>query len=89
VEPDPQQELLGGLPAAAAQSDGFAEGDHGYGAQATADLLYGAAYQKRSEEEFVVDHRQRMEKSLYRRAKELGYELRKVERPAEAEPQLA
>jgi len=47
------------------------------------------AYQKRSEEEFVVDHRQRMEKSLHRRAKELGFELRKVELPAEAEPQPA
>ena len=52
-------------------------------------LRYGVAYQKRSEEEFVVDHQKRMEKSLHRRAKELGYELRKVERPAEAEPQLA
>ena len=52
-------------------------------------LRYGVAYQKRSEEEFAVDHQKRMEKSLHRRAKELGYELRKVERPAEAEPQLA
>ena len=52
-------------------------------------LRYGVAYQKRSEEEFVVDHQKRMEKALHRRAKELGYELRKVERPAEAEPQPA
>ena len=52
-------------------------------------LRYGVAYQKRSEEEFVVDHQKRMEKNLHRRAKELGYELRKVERPAEAEPQPA
>ena len=52
-------------------------------------LRYGVAYQKRSEEEFVVDHQIRMEKSLHRRAKELGYELTKVETPTEAEPHLA
>ncbi len=52
-------------------------------------MRYGVAYQKRSEEEFTVDHQKRMEKALHRRAKELGYELRKVETPAEAEPQLA
>jgi len=52
-------------------------------------LRYGVAYQKRSEEEFVVDHQKRMEKALHRRAKEMGYELRKVETPASAEPQLA
>ena len=51
-------------------------------------LRYGVAYQKRSEEEFVVDQK-RMEKSLHRRAKELGYELTKVETPTVAEPQLA
>ena len=34
-----------------------------------------------------IEHRKRMEKNLHRRAKELGYELRKVETPAEAEPQ--
>ena len=52
-------------------------------------LRYGVAYHKRSEEVFVVDHQKRMEKSLHRRAKELGYELRKVETPTEAEPQPA
>ena len=52
-------------------------------------MRYGVAYQKRSEEEFVVDHQKRMEKALHRRAKEMGYELRKVETPASAEPQLA
>jgi len=52
-------------------------------------MRYGVAYQKRSEEEFTTEHRERQEKNLHRRAKEMGYELRKVERPAEAEPQLA
>jgi len=33
--------------------------------------------------------REQLEKQLHRRAKELGFELRKVETPAEAEPQLA
>jgi transposase len=52
-------------------------------------MRYGVEYQKRSEEEFVIEHRKRMEKNLHRRAKELGYELRKIETPAEAEPQPA
>lgn len=38
-------------------------------------MRYGLEYQKRSEEEFVVEHRKRMEKNLHRRAKDLGYEL--------------
>ena len=42
-----------------------------------------------SEAGFETDHRQRLEKSLHRRAKELCYELRKIEPPAEAEPQPA
>lgn len=44
---------------------------------------YGA-YQKRSEEEFLIEHRKRLEKNLHRRAKEPGYVLRKIGRP---EPQ--
>ena len=47
-------------------------------------LRYGVEYQKRSEEEFVDEHQKRMEKNLHRRAKELGYELRKIEKPKEA-----
>ena len=47
-------------------------------------MRYGVAYQKRSEEEFTADHRQRMEKNLHRRAKELGYEVKKIEVPTEA-----
>ena len=49
-------------------------------------MRYGVEYQKRSEEEFVIEHRKRMEKNLHRRAKELGYELRKVETPASEQP---
>jgi len=42
----------------------------------------GVAYQKRSEEAFTSEHRERQEKNLHRRAKELGYELKKIEIPA-------
>ncbi len=48
-------------------------------------MRYGVAYQKRSEEEFVIDHRKPQEKNLHRRAKELGYELKKIEMRVEAE----
>ena len=48
-------------------------------------LRYGVEYQKRSEEEFTAEHRKRMEKNLHRRAKELGYEWKKIEVPAEEE----
>jgi transposase len=51
-------------------------------------MRYGVGYQRRSEEEFVIEHRKRMEKNLHRRAKELGYELRKIEPPA-SEPSAA
>ena len=46
----------------------------------------GLAYQKQSEEAFVIEHRQRLEKSLRCRAKELGYELKKLETPAPEQP---
>ncbi|MBA3580727.1 MAG: IS110 family transposase [Gemmatimonadaceae bacterium] len=49
-------------------------------------MRYGVEYQKRSEEEFVIDHRERMEKQLQRRAKELGYELKKIETPSAETP---
>jgi len=52
-------------------------------------MRYGVEYQKRSEEEFVIEHRKRMEKNLHRRAKELGYELRKIETPASEQPTTA
>ena len=49
-------------------------------------MRYGVEYRKQSEEEFVIEHRKRMEKNLHRRAKELGYELRKIGQP-EPEPE--
>jgi len=39
-------------------------------------MRYGVEYQKRSEADFGTEHRKPMEKSLHRRAKEFGYELR-------------
>jgi len=44
-------------------------------------MRYGVTYQKQSEAEFVQHNRQRLEKSLRRRAKELGFELKKIEAP--------
>ena len=44
-------------------------------------MRYGVTYQKQSEAEFVEHNRQRLEKSLRRRAKELGFELKKIEPP--------
>jgi transposase len=44
-------------------------------------MRYGVAYQKRSEEEFTTEHRQRMERQLHRRAKELGFEVVKAANP--------
>ena len=50
-------------------------------------MRYGVAYQKRSEEAFTSEHRERQEKNLHRRAKELGYEVVKLEPPkSEVEP---
>jgi len=44
-------------------------------------MRYGVTYQKQSEAEFVQHNRQRLEKSLRRRAKKLGFELKKVDPP--------
>ena len=52
-------------------------------------LRYGLVYQKRSEEEFVVNHRKQVEKNLHRRAKELGFELKKIEPPPSEPPSTA
>ena len=42
-------------------------------------VRYGAAYVQRTEAEYAEQVRQRLEKQLRRRARELGYELHKVE----------
>jgi transposase len=49
-------------------------------------VRYGAAYVRRTEDEYAAQVRGRVERAFHRRAKELGYEVRKVEPPATAEP---
>lgn len=46
-------------------------------------VRYGAAYVKKTEDEYAAQVRGRVERAFHRRAKELGYEVRKVEPPAE------
>ncbi len=48
-------------------------------------VRYGLAYQKKTEDDYATLHRERQEKSLHRRAKEMGYELRKLEMPVTPE----
>ena len=48
-------------------------------------VRYGAAYVKKSEDEYAAQVRGRVERAFHRRARELGYEVRKVEPPAPAE----
>jgi transposase len=45
-------------------------------------MRYGLAYMKETEAVYAEQVRQRLEKQLHRRAKELGYELKKIEPPA-------
>ena len=49
-------------------------------------MRFGVGYVKRAEEEYAVQVRARVERAFHRRAKELGYEVRKVEPPAPPEP---
>ena len=42
-------------------------------------MRYGEAYMKKEEAQYAQEVNARLEKSLHRRAKELGYELRKIE----------
>ena len=44
-------------------------------------MRYGVAYIKRDEEAYAEQVRERLEKQLKRRAKELGFEVTKVEVP--------
>jgi transposase len=44
-------------------------------------MRYGAAYVKQTEDAFAEHQRQRQEKQLHRRAKELGFELKKIQPP--------
>jgi len=47
-------------------------------------MRYGVAYAQREESAYAEEVRHRVEKSFHRRAKELGYEVKKIEAPAEA-----
>ena len=46
-------------------------------------MRYGEAYVKQTEKQYAAEVRERQEKQLKRRAKELGFELKMVEPPAE------
>jgi transposase len=48
-------------------------------------MRYGLTYVKQTEEAYAEQVRERLERQLQRRAKELGYELKKVDAAAEAE----
>ena len=47
-------------------------------------VRYGLAYVKRDEAAYAEQVRERLERAFHRRAKELGYEVRKVEPKVEA-----
>ena len=47
-------------------------------------MRYGVAYAKREESQYAEEVKHRTERAFHRRAKELGYEVKKVE-PAAAE----
>ena len=47
-------------------------------------VRYGVAYVKKTEEAYAEQVRERLERQLRRRARELGYELKPVDAPAPA-----
>ena len=47
-------------------------------------MRFGVEYQKKDEEAYAAEVRAKLEKSFHRRAKELGYEVKKIEVPVEA-----
>ena len=44
-------------------------------------MRYGVAYAKKEESQYADEVKQKLEKSFHRRAKELGYEVKKIETP--------
>ena len=44
-------------------------------------MRFGEAYVKQAEEAYAEPVRERLEKQLRRRAKEMGFEVRKIEAP--------
>jgi hypothetical protein len=51
-------------------------------------VRHGVAYMKQEEAVYVEQVRERLEKQLRRRAKELGFELKKIE-PAKTAPVIS
>jgi transposase len=49
-------------------------------------VRYGGEYVKQSQEDYELQNRERLERGLRKRAKELGYEVVKKPDPAVAEP---
>ena len=49
-------------------------------------LRYGVVYLKREKETYAEQVRERLEKSLHRRAKELGYKVKKIASPPDESP---
>jgi transposase len=49
-------------------------------------MRFGEAYVKQTEQQYAFEVRERLEKQLRRRAKELGFELKRAEPPGEAAP---
>lgn len=49
-------------------------------------MRYGETYVKQQEEAYAEQMRQRLEKQLHCRARELGFEVRKIEPPPQREP---
>jgi hypothetical protein len=51
-------------------------------------LRYGVAYMQKTEAEYAAQVRERLEKHLHRRARELGFELKKTAPPAPPPPEV-
>ena len=47
-------------------------------------MRHGVAYMRQEEAAYAEQVRERLEKQLHRRAKELGFELKKIEKPETA-----
>lgn len=70
--------------------EGWSGSERGFGTPSPSSMILtlpnGVPYVKKTEDEFAAQVRGRVERAFHRRAKELGYEVRKVESPAPAEP---
>ena len=88
--PDAEQGSVGSVPAAAAVAAGAPKAvtaaAHKLVRIVYHLLRFGKAYVKQTEQEDAEQVRQRLEKQLARRARELGYELKKIEAGPAAPP---